>query len=114
MDIGNIKAYMKKRKITYQYLSEKSGVSLSAIKKIFAGISNYPRIDTIRMIEKALNIEGWSDAELEQGIASTANVKITPIEDELLSVGREISNKLGETALRGYITIGEGILKNSK
>lgn len=56
MEIQEIKAYMKAKKITYDELSAKSGLSISTIKKIFSGISQYPRIDTMQAIEKALGI----------------------------------------------------------
>ena len=57
MEIQDIKQYMKANHITYDELAERSGLSISTIKKIFSGISKYPRIDTIRTIERALGIE---------------------------------------------------------
>ena len=57
MEIQEIKAYMKENRITYDMLSEKSGLSISTIKKIFSGVSQYPRIDTIRAIERALGLD---------------------------------------------------------
>ena len=57
MDICEIKQYMKQNKITYEQLSERSQISISTIKKIFSGVSQYPRIDTIQAIERALGIE---------------------------------------------------------
>lgn len=57
MEISEIKKYMKDKHITYNELADMSGISISTIKKIFSGISVYPRIDTIRTIEKALGIE---------------------------------------------------------
>lgn len=57
MDIQEIKAYMKAKKITYEELANRSGLSISTIKKIFSGISQYPRIDTIRTIEQALGLD---------------------------------------------------------
>lgn len=57
MDIPAIKKYLKENHITYEELSKISGVSISTIKKIFSGVSQYPRIDTMQMIEKALGIE---------------------------------------------------------
>lgn len=57
MDIQEIKAYMKANKITYDELAERSQLSISTIKKIFSGISKYPRIDTIKTIERALGLE---------------------------------------------------------
>lgn len=57
MEIQEIKAYMKSEKITYDELARRSGLSISTIKKIFSGISKYPRIDTIQIIEKALGLD---------------------------------------------------------
>ena len=57
MTIPEIKHYMKERKITYEELSLRSGLSLSTIKKIFSGISQYPRINTLQAIKLALGIE---------------------------------------------------------
>jgi transcriptional regulator with XRE-family HTH domain len=56
MDIQSIKKYMKQKKITYDELAQRSGLSISTIKKIFSGISQYPRIDTMQAIERALGI----------------------------------------------------------
>ena len=57
MDIQSIKKYMKDNKITYDELANRSKLSISTIKKIFSGISQYPRIDTIQAIERALGLE---------------------------------------------------------
>ena len=57
MEIQEIKAYMKNKKITYDELANRSGLSISTIKKIFSGISMYPRVDTMQAIERALGIE---------------------------------------------------------
>lgn len=56
MSISELKAYLKKNKITYSELAERSGISVSTIKKVFAGISQYPRIDTVEAIERALGL----------------------------------------------------------
>ena len=57
MEIQEIKAFMKQNKITYDDLAQKSGVSISTIKKIFSGISSFPRIDTMKAIENALGLD---------------------------------------------------------
>ena len=57
MEIQEIKKYMRTNKITYDELANRSGLSISTIKKIFSGISQYPRIDTMQAIEAALGIE---------------------------------------------------------
>lgn len=64
MEIKEIKNYLKKNNITYEELAKRSNLSISTIKKIFSGISQYPRIDTVQAIERALGIS--SSAQLER------------------------------------------------
>ncbi len=71
-------------------------------------------IDYLLGISKYYYPDRWTEVERQQGVVSTFNLQLTPIEDELLTVGREIRDRLGEPALRGFISIGEGIVKNSK
>lgn len=72
MEIQAIKNYMKSNHITYYQLAEKSGLSISTIKKIFSGIAQYPRIDTMKAIEEALGLSTppleWSEEDKAQGI----------------------------------------------
>lgn len=69
MEIQAIKKYMKENKITYEELAEKSKLSISTIKKIFSGISQYPRVDTIKAIENALGLSTeWTSEELKAGV----------------------------------------------
>lgn len=72
MDIQEIKKYMRDNNITYEELSKKSNLSISTIKKVLAGISRYPRIDTMQAIERALGIDNDKnppDRELSEGEA---------------------------------------------
>lgn len=57
MTIQEIKQYLKNNKITYQELSEKSGIALNTLKNIFRGKTENPRIDTMQAIERALGLE---------------------------------------------------------
>ena len=57
MTIQEIKIYLKQNKITYEELAQKSQLSISTIKKVFSGIAQYPRIDTIQKIEQALGLD---------------------------------------------------------
>ena len=56
MDIPEIKRIMKERGITQIELSKKSNIPLQTIRKIFAGITGSPRVDTMQAIEKALGL----------------------------------------------------------
>ena len=57
MDIQGIKKYLKTNKITYQELSERSGIALNTLKNIFRGKTEHPRIDTMQAIERALGLD---------------------------------------------------------
>lgn len=76
MQIAEIKAYLKKHKITYEQLAEKTGLSVSTIKKVFAGISQYPRLDTMQAIEQALGINEKSLTELGEADMNVNNISI--------------------------------------
>lgn len=57
MTIQEVKLYLKQNKITYQQLSEMSGIALNTLKNIFRGKTEHPRIDTMEAIERALGLE---------------------------------------------------------
>ena len=57
MEIQEIKAYLKQKKITYEQLSKSSGIALNTLKSIFCGRTPTPRIDTMQAIERALGLE---------------------------------------------------------
>ena len=56
MDIEYVRQVMKEKKITQIRLSELSGIPIQTLRKIFAGYTPNPRIDTVDAIEKALGI----------------------------------------------------------
>lgn len=62
MTISEIKEFLKTNKITYEMLSQKSGVALNTLKSIFSGRTPCPRIDTMQAIERALGIDKDNDA----------------------------------------------------
>lgn len=82
MQIEEIKKYMKEHKITYEALAEKSGLSISTIKKIFSGQAKYPRIDTVQAIEHALGLDepvvSWYMLTEEENALITEYRKLVP------------------------------------
>lgn len=56
MNIQEIKIYLKNNKISYDQLSQMSGVGLNTIKSIFSGRTQNPRIDTINAIKDCLGL----------------------------------------------------------
>ena len=52
----NIKKYRKKRGISQDKLSKLAGVTYNTIIKIESGSTSNPRVETLRLIAKALNV----------------------------------------------------------
>ncbi len=59
--IAEIKDFLKKNKMTYKYISEKTGIPEGTLKNIFSGFTKNPRIDTIQAIEEACGINKTTD-----------------------------------------------------
>lgn len=91
MEIQEIKKHMKNNRITYNDLSQMTGLSISTIKKIFSGISQYPRIDTIRTIERALDIDSIKQL-------SISTEQFSKEEQELLTAFRSLNG-----SMRAYV-----------
>lgn len=111
MNIAEIKKYMKANKITQIELAEKSGIPLQTLRGIFSGKTQNPRIDTMESIRNALEIENTITAEERIiGASATKKISITPIEDEMLYLFREIGRKHGKQAQQALITVAEKML----
>lgn len=88
MDIELYKKTLKTKKMTYEDLANKTGISLGAIKRIMAGIAKYPRIDTIEAIEQALGLT--SEATLPKEVLSLIELIATLTDEECEEVSRFI------------------------
>lgn len=68
MGLDRINTIRKQKNLTTELLAEKSGVPLSTIKKICAGITTNPNLDTVKAIAKALNckLDDFDDEPLEK------------------------------------------------
>lgn len=112
MDIELYKKSLKERGWTYKDLAAETGISLCNVSRIMAGIITNPRHSTIEAIEQALGINVYfTSEERAAGFSETRKTSITPIEDDLLYVFRQIGKRFGEQAQRDYITVGENMLK---
>ena len=76
MGLERINTIRKAKGITIEELSEKSGVPISTLKKICAGITTNPNIETVKAIVKALDCKlddldaQKEKAPVEQGLTS--------------------------------------------
>lgn len=78
MEIKELKQIAKTKRITYQKISDASGIPLNTIKSIFSFRVTNPRIDTMQAIEKALGLSNNSS-----GLDSGLDNAITLRSDEL-------------------------------
>ena len=84
--IEEIKAYMKENNISYQQLTDISGVPLNTLKNIFRGKTKNPRIDTIQAIERALGLDAIQQEPNEEEQWRTMFNELTEEELEELTM----------------------------
>ncbi len=89
MEISDIKAHMKKYKITYAKLAEMTGINLTTIKRIFCGKTQTPHLETMVAIEQAL---GFINTNFQYACAM--HDILTREERELLEGYRGLDDKL--------------------
>ena len=103
IEIEEIKKILKKRKISYEKLSEISGISLNTIRPIMCGITKNPRIDTLKAIERALGIE--------KSVLTIKNIEDIPKLEYLPVIGEIACGTpiLAEENIKEYMTIDNRI-----
>lgn len=109
MQIAEIKTYLKKHKITYEELSDKSGIPIGTLKNIFSKCTINPRLDTMQAIENALFNEkskDWTDEEQALGVGNHPTY-LSEDEYELIELRSEIIRIHGE----GYWKTLETMMK---
>ena len=75
MNIEQLKNRKSELNITFDELSERSGVAKRTIENVFLGATKNPRIDTVQAIERALGLAPqWTDEEKALGVVSTPTV----------------------------------------
>ena len=116
MTVEQVKNYLKQNKITYQTLSEKSGIPLGTLKNIFSRCEINPRLDTMQAIEEALDLKDryeWTDEEKALGVGRRATY-LSEDEWEWLELRSEVIEAQGEDYLQTLIVmIKAAITKNS-
>ena len=77
-------------------LSEKSGVPVGTIQKIFSGETTSPRYDTIMALTEVLEEKRWEVSEPEAAYSVSPNYKRNPIKDD------------SEKTIEDYLALPEG------
>lgn len=102
--IQEIKAHLKQNSITYQQLSDKSGIPLNTLKNLFRGKTVNPRIDTMQAIERALGLAPTFTAEEQaQGAVNTPTV-LSDRDLHTLGIINRAEDVLGYEYVDAYLT----------
>lgn len=127
MDLSKWKSIKKQQKITFDELSEKSGIPKRTLEDIFAGRTTDPRVTTVKAIERALGIEekAPSDKGGRKGIwipvygRIAAGIPISAIEDiideeeiseEMLKHGEYIALQIKGDSMEPRISNGDTVI----
>lgn len=119
MTIGeNIKRNRLRQGLSQAKLGDLLNVSQQAVAKWEKSIAE-PDTNALKKlasifhtsIDELLNYDGITAEERASGASETKKISITPIEDEMLYLFREIGFKHGEDAQRALITVAEKMLK---
>lgn len=68
MDVRELKEKKKSLGYSNEKIAELSGVPLSTVQKIFAGVTQQPRYDTLTALERALDSTGVREAVFQYGV----------------------------------------------
>ena len=107
----------EEKRLTQKELAKACNLSPQCISALEKGI-NSPTATTLSAIANYFNIPideliGHDEIAPEErvaGASETKKISITPIEDEMLYLFREIGYKHGEDAQRALITVAEKML----
>lgn len=107
----------KELKLTNKELALKANLPLRTVEQVMCGRVSSPRLDTVQAIERALEIISDSSAikitpeDRTLGVRDTIKISVTPEEEEILYLYREIVKKKGERAHEVLLALFEGLSK---
>lgn len=112
-----LKELREENGITQKQLAKECGLSPQCISALEKGI-NSPTLQTLSALKKFfgnqlneyLTSTDITQEEIVAGASETKKISITPIEDEMLYVFRQIGKKHGEESQRALITVAEKML----
>ena len=114
VNIEILKKAKKEKKMTFEQLSDKSGVPLSTLYDLFRGVTTAPRIDTMQAIESALGIrDSLTNEERAAGAVHNAKISVDPDELAWLHLRDEIIAKMGIEYLNTLIKLLEKMIEKN-
>lgn len=115
-----LKELREEKGLTQKELAKACNLSPQCISALEKGI-NSPTAITLTAISKFFNIpisellgDEFNYEELSTGITDTKKVRISPIEEELLKLFRQIKKKHGEKGQKAFLNLAEIMLDIDK
>lgn len=114
----NIEQLRKQNKLSQEEFCKIIGIAQGNYNRLIKNIESgkSPNISIALNLSEHFGLSldeiyGITKEEQQAGIHATVKIDITPLEDNLLDVFREIGEKLGEPSQRAFIEIGKSILE---
>lgn len=108
MKIETLKQKKKETRITFDELSEKSGIPKRTLENIFHGITKNPRIDTINAIENALGLNvDFTEEEKKQFNLGDHKIALSDVDKYRLNVLARAEEVLGKEFVDAQIKLLE-------
>ncbi len=119
--MNNLRLLRQEKSLTIAKAAESLGIPFETYRSYEIGrnqadyetlikIAEYYKVS----IDYVIGRTGFTAEERAAGARETIKKSITPIEDDMLYVFRQIGKHFGEQAQRDYITVGENMLKLKK
>ena len=108
----------EKRHVSQKELAGALGVGIATVG-MWESSERVPPAKRLQMIANFFGVsvdyllgrEDFTPEERAAGAMATRKESITPLEDDLLYVFRQIGKRYGEQAQRDFVTVGENMLK---
>lgn len=104
MTIEEMKAAKSRHGLTYNILSDASGIPYGTVQKVFTGETAHPRYDTLRALEKAFYELGAADkGSLQYG-------QVSEVEHGIVrETARYVSKNQGEHTIEDYYALPDDV-----
>ena len=93
--------------ISQQTYSDYENCKTEPTSETLIAIANYFEVT----VDELLGRDEFTPEERAAGFSETRKMNVTPLEDDLLYVFRQLGKRYGEEAQRDYISLGENWLK---
>lgn len=116
--MNNLRSLRQEKALTIAKAAERLGIPFETYRSYEIGRNQADYDTLIRIaefygvsVDYILGREGFTAEERSAGFSETKKIDVTPIEEDVVKVIRQIGKRYGEQAQRDYVTVGENMLK---